>query len=208
MARMGSPIVAMLLNGCKYSEICNTLGVAKSSVAYHARKLGLVRGSPIVQQRYDWTAVQANYDLGFCLAEVAENLSIKRSALSDGVRRGFLTVQRNRCCKVARKSRLVSNDMLFTSDSNYDASLVKKRIITDSLLPYTCSAITCPLHKVEHAEWAGAALVLHLDHVNGVRNDHRLVNLRWLCPNCHSQTITYCGRNKKLATGAGIEPAS
>ncbi len=41
-------------------------------------------------------------------------------------------------------------------------------------------------------------LSMHLDHVNGVRNDNRLENLRMLCPNCHSQTPTYGGRNAKL----------
>ena len=44
--------------------------------------------------------------------------------------------------------------------------------------------------------WRGAAISLHLDHVNGIRNDHRRENLRLLCPNCHSQTVTFAGRNK------------
>ena len=45
--------------------------------------------------------------------------------------------------------------------------------------------------------WNGLSLVLHLDHINGDSNDHRLENLRFLCPNCHSQTPTYSGRNKR-----------
>lgn len=47
--------------------------------------------------------------------------------------------------------------------------------------------------------WNGTALTLQLDHINGVSTDHRLDNLRILCPNCHSQTETYCGRNIKSA---------
>jgi 5-methylcytosine-specific restriction endonuclease McrA len=31
-----------------------------------------------------------------------------------------------------------------------------------------------------------------------VKDDHRLENLRMLCPNCHSQTDTYGARNKRL----------
>src|SRR5690242_1580081 len=41
----------------------------------------------------------------------------------------------------------------------------------------------------------GKSLILHLDHINGNHTDNRLENLRFLCPNCHSQTNTYCGKN-------------
>jgi len=34
-------------------------------------------------------------------------------------------------------------------------------------------------------------LTLHLDHENGDHRDCRKENLRWLCPNCHTQTATY-----------------
>jgi 5-methylcytosine-specific restriction endonuclease McrA len=43
-------------------------------------------------------------------------------------------------------------------------------------------------------EWRGLTLVLHVDHINGIHNDNRLKNLRFLCPNCHSQTPTYGNR--------------
>jgi hypothetical protein len=44
-------------------------------------------------------------------------------------------------------------------------------------------------------EWNNIPLVLHLDHKNGNNRDFRFKNLRFLCPNCHSQTETYCGKN-------------
>jgi len=43
-------------------------------------------------------------------------------------------------------------------------------------------------------EWQGKPLTLQLDHANGRYDDNRLENLRWLCPNCHSQTETFAGR--------------
>lgn len=49
-------------------------------------------------------------------------------------------------------------------------------------------------------EWGGKPLVLRLDHINGVNRDHRLENLRFLCPNCDSQTATFCGRSIAKAT--------
>lgn len=44
-------------------------------------------------------------------------------------------------------------------------------------------------------EWNGKHIVLEIDHINGDNTDNRLENLRYLCPNCHSQTETYKGRN-------------
>ncbi len=44
-------------------------------------------------------------------------------------------------------------------------------------------------------EWQGKPLRLQVDHINGVNNDHRLENLRVMCPNCHSQTATWGGKN-------------
>lgn len=70
-------------------------------------------------------------------------------------------------------------------------SRIKALILDRGLLKYECAE--CAI-----SQWRGKKLSLHLDHINGVNNDNRLENLRFLCPNCHSQTETYCGKaNKK-----------
>ena len=65
---------------------------------------------------------------------------------------------------------------------------VKVRLLRAQLLQNRCQV--CGLD-----ERLGQPLNMHVDHVNGAKNDHRLENLRMLCPNCHSQTPTYGGRN-------------
>jgi Zn finger protein HypA/HybF involved in hydrogenase expression len=47
-------------------------------------------------------------------------------------------------------------------------------------------------------KWHGKPLVLQIDHVNGDSTDNRFENLRYLCPNCHSQTSTFAGRKNKV----------
>lgn len=66
---------------------------------------------------------------------------------------------------------------------------IRKTIIRDRLIPYQCQSCG------NSGEYNGQPLSLHLDHINGNKKDHTLSNLRFLCPNCHSQTDTYCGRN-------------
>ena len=56
--------------------------------------------------------------------------------------------------------------------------------------PYVCSI--CGLEPF----WQGKELTLILDHINGINNDDRLENLRWVCPNCNQQLETTNGRNK------------
>ena len=67
---------------------------------------------------------------------------------------------------------------------------IRKIIIKENLIEYKCSE--CGIQT-----WNNKPLSLHLDHINGMSNDNILENLRFLCPNCHSQTETYTGRNKK-----------
>ncbi|MBS1722698.1 MAG: HNH endonuclease [Armatimonadetes bacterium] len=62
------------------------------------------------------------------------------------------------------------------------------------LFKYQLKENVCELCGQEPV-WNGATLTLQIDHVNGDRLDNRLENLRILCPNCHSQTETFCGRN-------------
>lgn len=83
----------------------------------------------------------------------------------------------------------LSHKELFIANSTISRSTIRRRILSENLLPYKCNE--CGIPPI----WRGNPLSLHLEHINGVNNDHRLENLCFLCPQCHSQTKTYAGRN-------------
>lgn len=45
------------------------------------------------------------------------------------------------------------------------------------------------------SEWNGNKLVLEIDHIDGNSDNNYPSNLRFICPNCHSQTDTYKAKN-------------
>ena len=82
-------------------------------------------------------------------------------------------------------------DEILVENSKYlNYTCLKNRLINEGYLEYKCQI--CGNTGV----WNDQKLILQLDHINGIKTDNRITNLRLLCPNCHSQTDTYSGKNK------------
>ena len=66
----------------------------------------------------------------------------------------------------------------------------QKRYLIEECGGYRCA-------ECGTSEWNNKPISLHIDHIDGNSDNNFPSNLRFMCPNCHSQTETYCGRNKK-----------
>lgn len=82
-------------------------------------------------------------------------------------------------------------ELILVENSDYNRGHLKRRLLETNSLKNECSACG------QNSTWNNQPLVLTLDHINGISNDNRLENLRMLCPNCHSQTSSFAGRNVK-----------
>jgi hypothetical protein len=69
----------------------------------------------------------------------------------------------------------------------YSTTHLKRRLLKCGIFENVCSI--CEL-----SGWLGNDLVCQLDHIDGDSSNHKLGNLRMLCPNCHSQTITFSSK--------------
>lgn len=100
-----------------------------------------------------------------------------------------------------RKSK--DNSLIFTENSNASSYYVRSLLLKHNLKEYKCEE--CGIVD----NWNNKPISLQMDHINGNRKDHRIENLRWLCPNCHSQTDTFCSRNgtKQKASDEELEKA-
>jgi hypothetical protein len=91
--------------------------------------------------------------------------------------------------EIKKFKKLTLEQILVKNSSYSNTNSLKQKLIKLQILENKCNICN------NNGEWNNKKLSLHLDHINGINNDNRIENLRILCPNCHSQTDTYCGKN-------------
>ena len=90
----------------------------------------------------------------------------------------------------SRRSRTPLTEIL-TEGSTFSRTCLKQRLYDEGLKKPECELCG------QNDDWRGERMAMILDHVNGVRDDNRLENLRIICPNCAATLDTHCGRKNR-----------
>jgi len=159
---------ALLEQGLSGAAIARKLGISKSTVSYHKRRLG----HSIDVQRF--------YDAGHSITECQEHFGFARKTFTDAAARGAVTT-RPQGAPLA---------VYLVAGRRTNRTHLKMRLLAEGLKENRCER--CGI-----SDWLGEPLMVALHHVNGDGLDNRIENLVMLCPNCHSQTDNFSGRGRR-----------
>ena len=123
--------------------------------------------------------------LGLCETGSASRTILKRRIKELGIN----TDHFNKYINNVQKSSTKPLSTYLIKGSSVSKQNLKRRLLKEKIIPYKCSICG------NDGTWNNKKLSLQLDHINGDNTDNRVENLRFICPNCHSQTNTYAGKN-------------
>ena len=174
---MKQQILALLAEGKTYKEIVAETGCAKSTISYHAKSAK----PPPSYKVHDWAEVQRYYDAGRSGRQCMKQFGICAAVWHNAAKNGKI---------ILREDKPIPLEELTAANRITSRAHLRWRLLRAGVLDPVCAE--CGI-----VEWNSKPLSMHLHHINGVNNDNRLDNLQMLCPNCHSQTDSYSGRNSK-----------
>ncbi len=175
----------LISEGLSQAEVARRLGIAKPTVCFHLRKLGVPARAEFAR-RFDWEPIREYYTAGHSVLECWRRFDLTRSAWAAAVARGV----------IEPRPRLEPIESVLAPDRPRSRTHVKARLLLAGLKPQHCEV--CGL-----AEWRGRKLPLELHHINGNGRDNRLENLLVLCPKL-PQPDRYLGRSQQDAhSGVG-----
>lgn len=202
---MENKFTDLVTEGYSSREMAKLLGMSRGSVRYYLNKYGLT-----TKKVRKWTDEQFKeaVESEESIAGVLRRLNLTPAGSNYGLAHRYIESLGLDTSHFTGQAHLKgkNNDWsvatplieILVENSTYtNTSYLKHRLVRGGLLRYACGI--CGI-----SEWLGQRLALPMDHINGVRTDNRLENLRLLCSNCHSQTPTFAGRNKKISSNGGI----
>ena len=186
-------LIELIKQDYSLNMMARHFGKSQTTIRYHLAKFGLKTNHKKIGEKNSKVWIMNDEEF---TRMVSESPSIAESLRRLGMTRHPNNYQsfRLRCKKLGIIPNKAKNGQgkklpILRENSTSPRSSVKSKVLREGLLDYRCQI--CGLGP----EWNGKELGLTLDHINGVSNDHRIDNLRFVCPNCDRQLPTYCNKN-------------
>ncbi len=192
-------ILAKAKEGLSIREMCLFFEVSYTTMRYWLNKFKIKTSGYKKIHRWEKKNLEKAIKNSQCKSDILRSLNI---SIKSG---NFQTLDRyckKYCIDISHLKykqdrgnkfhEIKSNNELFVENSDSIGKTIKERILKHNLIEYKCECCG------NNGEWMNKKISLQLDHINGINDDNRLENLRFLCPNCHSQTKTYSAKNKTL----------
>lgn len=148
---------------------------------------------PLIQESKSWAEVARRVGVTF---NTGTQTHIKKRSIDFGIDYSHFTGKAwNRGQTFIPKC----NSEFFIENGTTQSNRVRKQLFKRGLKEKRCEVCN-------RTNWNKKEIPLEVDHINGIKSDNRLINLRIICPNCHAQTPTYKSKNRgHMMKSANIE---
>jgi 5-methylcytosine-specific restriction endonuclease McrA len=174
----------LLRLGWPYNRIRSEVGCSKSTIAHHAKALGL---SSVGRPTYDWERIQKAISEGANFPECHAEFGIPSCNFYRAIKIGKIIAPNIRPPTNKITIQELARRLSGRTGRN-PRSKMKAKLLSEGAVEYRCAI--CGLDN-----WLGHRLPLRLDHQDGDPANWELSNLRLLCGNCDSIQDTFCHRN-------------
>lgn len=168
---------------------------ARREVRKVATRLGIERSNHY-RHRYDKLMLQEAVAKALCWSDVMKHLGMQPEGGNQRTMKALVkeyqlnTDHFDIATSRARNKTRHTLESVMVVNSPLHRSSVRRFVMRNQLVEYVCAGCN------NNGTWLDSILNLQLDHIDGDPTNNQLCNLRFLCPNCHSQTDTFGSKNR------------
>jgi uncharacterized protein Veg len=171
------------------------------AIGNKAKKLGLKFNSSSFYESEEFDKVVSESKNLF---DICRNLNLKTTGGNRNTIKKWIKVKKLNTShfyiEYKRNKESRKSVEIFVENSLTDRKTLKDILYRENLKERKCEL--CGQNEM----WMGKKMSLILDHINGINDDNRLVNLRIVCPNCNATLETHCKGSRGLVKSKKLKP--
>ena len=178
-------------------DLSKIFGLGNSTIRYWLGKYRLKTNGLCGKISWDKDLILASLVGAECKSDVLRNMGVSTKAGNYDTLKKYCTLFNIELPKYTYNrgnksyNKIFDNEGVFIENSFVSRKTVKNRLLLEG------RGLKCEICGLKNV-WKEKPLVLILDHINGINNDNRRENIRFVCPNCNSQLGTHCNKNLGL----------